>query len=182
MEFQRSRAAQVIARVLVALLGAGLFVAVAPSLATAAPSYPIHHCDVTIKPASGVVKAGGTIQVSGSYYISTTWTVTFNGKTLTFTGKTFSTTLRVPKTKTDKAITLTVSCGNGNTSAFSIQILGSSKGGGGGPLPNTGGPSVWWLILAGLAGVSGSYLMWRGRRRPRVAPATASQGKHVLRS
>ncbi|MGN6721965.1 MAG: LPXTG cell wall anchor domain-containing protein [Marmoricola sp.] len=169
-----------IARVLVAVLGAGLFVALAPSLATARPAYPPSHCTVTIKPASGVVKAGGTIQVSGSFVKSTTWTVTFNGKTRHFTGKTFSTTLRAPNTKTDETLTLTVSCGNGNSSAFTIEVLGSGKGGGG-HLPNTGGPSVWWLIFAGLAGASGSFLMWRGRRRHGVAPAPVSQGKHALR-
>jgi LPXTG-motif cell wall-anchored protein len=180
MDVKRSRATRAVVRALLAVLAAGFFAAALPAVATAAPAYPIHHCDVTIKPASGVVKAGGTIQVSGSYYISTMWTVTFNGKTEHFTGKTFTTTLRAPLTKTDKTITLTVSCGNGNTSPFTIQVLGSGTGGGG-HLPNTGGPSIWWLILAALAGVSGSILMWRGRRRPKAQPVAASAGKHALR-
>lgn len=180
MEGQRSRVTTALLRALVMILGTGFFVAVLPAAATAAPTYPIHHCNVTIKPASGVVKAGETIQISGSYYISTTWTVTFDGTTRHFTGTSFHTTLRAPQTRTDQTITLTVSCGNGNSSPFSIEVLGSGTSGHG-HLPNTGGPSIWWLIFAALAGASGSFLMWRDRRRPKAQPVAATHGKHARR-
>jgi len=138
-----------------------------------------------VNPPSGHVKAGATFRVSGSDPTSQTWKVIFNGQTRTFVGKTFSTTLRAPATTRNETLTLTVTC-NGQAGFFStpfqISILAASLNGGGtgGHLPNTGGPSVWWLILAALAGTAGSTLMWRGRRRSRVRVA-ATAGKHALR-
>lgn len=172
-----------IARALVALLGAGFFLTVAPGLASAAPAYPIHHCNVTVTPPSGQVPAGGTFQVSGSYYISTNWTVQFNGQTRTFIGATFSTTLQVPKVTHNETLTLRVSCSAepGGFSAFRIQISAALLNGGGGKghLPNTGGPSIWWLIAGALAGIIGSTLMWRGRRRRDLQQVVVSPGKHL---
>lgn len=183
MEFQRSRTRMAIARALAAILGAVALVALAPAVATAAPAYPIHHCDISIDPPNGHVKAGATFRVSGSYYISTNWTVSFNGTTRKFTGPRFTTTFRAPKTASNQTLTLSASCGNGNHSLFQLEVLASglTAGGTGGQLPNTGGPSAWWLILAGLAGASGSFLMWRGRRRQIARIIAHPQGKHLPR-
>lgn len=182
MEVQRHRVIQAVARALVAVLGAVALVALAPAVSTAAPAYPNHHCNVTIDPPSGQVKAGGTFSVTGTYYISTKWTVSFNGVTRKFTGPTFTTTFQVPRTARTETLTLKVSCSNGDVSRFRIEILGSGINSGSGHLPNTGGPSIWWLIFAALAGATGSFLMWRGRRRHAVVTAAAPPGKHSLRS
>lgn len=182
MEIQRSRTAQVIARVLVTILGAGFLVSLAPAVATASPAYPIvTHCHFTIDPPNGQVQAGGTFRVSGTSDVSTTFTASFNGETRNFSGTSFTTTFRVPKTKTSEKLTLRVSCtaDAGQFTLFNVQILGSGTGHG--HLPNTGGPSIWWLILAAMAGVAGSFLMWRGRRRPQADLVAAHPGKHVLR-
>lgn len=183
MEVQRSRVIQAIARALVAVVGAVSIVALAPAVATAAPAYPIHQCHVTVDPPSQQVHAGGTFRVSGSYYISTHWVVSFNGVTRNFTGTSFTTTFRVPKSTHGETLTLTVNCADNQTQPFQITVLASSAGNGGGHLPNTGGPSIWWLIFAGIAGATGSFLMWRGRRR-QIAHVLAGppEGKHTLRN
>ena len=176
MKRQRFQVAHLVARALIAVLGAVAIVALAPAVTTAAPKYPIVTCNVTIDPPSGIVKAGGTFTVSGTSMASQAWQVSFNGQTRTFHGKTFSTTFRVPTTAHDETLTLKVTCTNGK-SLFQIQILGTGLGGG--HLPNTGGPSEWWLILAGLAGAIGSFLMWQGRRRRAVVAVSAPSGKHA---
>lgn len=160
---QVSRFTRLVARALVALLGAGLLVSIAPGLASA---YPIVRCNVFVSPQT--VHAGDTFRVWGNDPTPQVWKVTFNGTTQTFHGTSFSTTLRAPKPSHNEVLTLRVTCNGQNglfSSAFRIQILAATQNGHGGNLPGTGGPSIWWLILGLLAGISGSILVWRGRRR-----------------
>lgn len=114
--------------------------------------------------------------MSGNSNTTEHWTVAFDGATRTFNGSTFSTTFKAPTTPGN--YTLSVSCSGtagAKTLLFNVHVLAASLspgavGAGNGHLPNTGGPNLWWWLVAALALVSGGALVYRSRRHSPQSP------------
>lgn len=152
----------------------GLCLAVAalvgvPGLMTPASAYPVVSCSVTAP--TSAVKPGHRFPVSGKSSAAEKWTVSFNHSVKHFNGKTFKTTFVAPNKPGTYPLRVTCA-GTAGTQTQTLMIqVGTSGGGQGHGLPNTGGPSWWWLGIAGAAIVAGGALVTcrRHEPQPRVA-------------
>lgn len=157
-----------------------LMASVVAGLALQAPAeaYPGTVCNLHVSPASGEITSGQTLTLTGSASTTTTWSVTINGVVHHFTGTTFTETYKAPTVAHKTVIGVTVTCTNSSgalTLRFRIVVdpFSLAGNGSGGHLPNTGGPSLWWLLVGIACALSGGFLAWRGR------PSTRSSGRHV---
>ena len=156
-----------------------LLAVVVGGLALQAPAdaYPATVCSVQISPASGHVHSGQTLTVAGTSSTTTHWTVTINGVVHYYTGTTFTVHYKVPPVSHRTTIGVTVYCSNSTgalTRSYRIVVDPFSlPGHGGSGLPNTGGPSQWWLLAGLMLVVMGTSLLWRHR------PAPKPVGKHA---
>lgn len=152
-----------------------LLASVLAGLALQAPAqaYPGTVCSVHLSPASGEITSGQTLTLTGSSSATTRWTVTIQGVVHYYTGTSFTQTFKAPRVSRKTVIGVTVSCSNVSGALslhYRIVIDPFSAAGSrsGGHLPNTGGPSVWWLLVGIACAVSGAFLAWQGR------PATST--------
>ncbi|MGN6161618.1 MAG: LPXTG cell wall anchor domain-containing protein [Marmoricola sp.] len=147
-----------------------------------AQAYPAASCSVKITPSSMELKSGQSLKLVGHSSTTTHWTVDFNGVTHYYTGTTFTASYVAPTVSTKTTVGLTVTC---SSSAGSLTLhyrivvdpytLPST---GSGHLPNTGGPSIWWLIV-GIALTLGGAAFMRFHRQP-IAQRIAAEpsGRH----
>lgn len=148
------------------------------ALQAPAQAYPFTTCGVTVTPSSLHVTSGQRLTLTGTSSVSTKWTVTFNGVVHYYTGTTFTATYRAPTVTRRTVIGLTITCTNSSgslTLRYRI-VIDPFATGAGGHLPNTGGPSIWWLIAGLMAALSGAFLALRNRRAPQAARAVARPG------
>lgn len=154
-----------------------LVAAVLGGLALQAPAqaYPFTVCSVTISPSSLHVTSGQTYTLTGSSAVTTHWTVTINGVKHYYTGTSFTATYKAPTVTKRTVIGLSVTCTN-SSGALTLRyrlVVDPFAIGSGGHLPNTGGPSIWWLIVGLMAAISGAFMTWANRRRPQMARVVA---------
>lgn len=142
-----------------------------------ADAYPATVCTVQISPASGHLHSGQTLTLTGKSSTTTHWTVTINGVVHYYTGTTFTEHYTVPTVSHQTTIGVTVYCSNSSgalTRSYRIVVDPFSlPGGGSGHLPNTGGPSLWWLLAGLVLVLFGASLTFK----PRVAAKPV--GKHA---
>lgn len=157
-----------------------LLASVMVGLAFQAPAeaYPGTVCSVSISPASGELTSGQTLTLTGKASTTTHWTVTINGVVHYYTGTTFTETYKVPTVSHKTVIGVTVVCSNSSGSLtlhyrIVVDPFSLAGNGSGGKLPNTGGPSLWWLLAGIACALSGAVLAWRGRS------GTKSGGRHA---
>jgi len=148
--------------------------------APSAQAYPAVSCTVTITPTSQHLKAGQPLKLVGHSTVTSTWTVKFNGITHYYTGTSFTATYITPKVTKRTVIGLTVTCSNSSgalTLGYRIVVDPFTLPSTGGHLPNTGGPSLWWL-LAGLALVVFGAAAMARHRQPVAQPAARHRRRH----
>lgn len=142
-------------------LGAALLVI---GTAPAASAYPELTCTVsvdrqTVNPGDEFTVTGDNKVVDNGKIVesSVTWTFTFDGVVKTRTGAVASATFTAPQVSKTRDFTLTArsTSPQGNCernlviTVLGAQVAGPHPGGGGG-LPNTGGP-MFWLLVGALA-------------------------------
>lgn len=164
--------AAMIAAALVALLGV---VALAPS----AQAYPTPI--LTLKLSVQTVVSGGTFNAVATADVQCdTMTVTWNGQTATAPGSTVSHVFTAPVVQVATVITAHATCtytdqtGTAGhalavtqktlTADANVTVLPQAAAATG-KLPNTGGPSIGWLLAGIAALLAGAGAMYAGRRR-----------------
>lgn len=177
------------ATVAVALLALFGFAALAPS-AQAYP-FPPPKVTFTLSPPSLTVTSGHSFVLHAKASVNcTSIKVTWDGQSVSGSGKTLNAKFIAPIVTSKTVIRAHATCTYvsargtaGNAIAVSspatatahsdVTVLPvSSKGNGqNGHLPNTGGPSIGWLIGGILALLAGAGAMYAGRRRDTGAAA-----------
>ena len=148
-----------------------------------ADAYPGTVCSVQISPSSGQVHSGQILTLTGKASTTTKWTVTIGGVVHYYTGTTFTEQYKVPSVSRRTTIGITVYCSNSSGAlALRYRIVDDpfSLAGGGsagsGHLPNTGGPSLWWLLAGLVFVVLGASLTSRHRAVPKPVRRHARGG------
>ena len=153
-------------------------------LAPAAQAYPEGVCDLEV--SAQVVNSGETVTATSHYSVVDTsarkqagddvhWVLTFNGDSRTGTGETFTASFTAPDVTKPSSFKLTsTGTGPAGTCSRSVDVTvlpdGSvSPPGGGGGLPNTGGPDLWILLLGVVLVGAGTAVTLRTRRKSRAA-------------
>ena len=149
------------------------------ALAPSAQAYPTPI--LTLKLSLHSVVSGHTFNaVAKASVTCDTLTVTWAGQSATTPGSTLSHTFLAPTVSKPTVITAVAVCRYSSTAGASgaairateqtltakanVTVLPVSSGAGG-HLPNTGGPSVGWLIAGIAALLAGAGAMFAGRRR-----------------
>ena len=164
--------AAILAAALLALLGLAAF---APS-ANAYPQPVLY-----LKVSSNVVVSGHTFMLTASTQVNCdVLTISWNGQTYSGSGSKFKHKYKAPIVTSQVVITAKATCTYGTTSggvghSITAQSLATNPAylnvtvvpahGKGGKLPNTGGPSIGWLIGGIAALLAGAGAMFAGRRR-----------------
>ena len=147
--------------------------------APAAQAYPEGVCDLEV--SAQVVNSGETVSATSHYSVVDSsarkqagddvhWVLTFNGDSRTGTGETFTASFTAPDVTKPSSFKLTsTGTGPAGTCSRSVNVTVLPNGsvsppGGGGGLPNTGGPALW-LLIAGLGLVGGGAVAIRMSRK-----------------
>ena len=155
-------------------------------LAPSAQAYPQPF--LTLDASQTTVVSGHSFQLIAHATVKCdVLTINWNGQTFHRSGSSFSQKFTAPFVTTTTIIQATATCsfssaaGTAGNSIVATQLMtntahkdvtvvpvkskGSGHGSGGGNLPNTGGPSIGWLIAGILALLAGAAAMFAGRRR-----------------
>ncbi|HJQ05971.1 MAG TPA: LPXTG cell wall anchor domain-containing protein [Nocardioides sp.] len=124
--------------------------------------------DVTIS----VFRSGSAPRMAARAAAVWTKTVHYNGTPLTITGPALprGSYRAVAKFSADPGVFLDCQC-FGSFRTKSVAGEHHTNGGGGNGLPNTGGPSEWWLIAGFGLVLAGGAATYAGRRRRTAAHA-----------
>lgn len=168
------RYASLILAGLVAVLG---MTALASSAEAQPTAYPTHV--LKLKLTAQTVVSGKTFTVTATANVNCdSITVTWHGQSATAAGSTITHTFTAPNVKVPTVITLHATCIYTSTSgsagaaisattqslraSANVTVLPVSSGV---TIPNTGGPSIGWLIAGAAAVLAGVGAMFMGRRR-----------------
>jgi LPXTG-motif cell wall-anchored protein len=173
LEDQMKKYAAALVAALLALLG---FTALAPS----ANAYP--QAVLYLNASETTVVSGHTFNLTATATVNCSeLTITWNGQSFSSAGSKFKHKYKAPIVSSSVVITAKATCEYGTTSgAAGHAIVATSSftnpaykditvipvhSKGGGKLPNTGGPSIGWLIGGIAALLAGAGAMYAGRRR-----------------